>query len=179
MQGSFTAPFWRRPGALLLVLLLHLALWPVLQQTGGSSRSSLGDPSIHYLQLFHARPAAPQPLRAVRQHRAPRPAPSPVSGQATNTVAAPISAVPADSADGQLDLEALRASARANEGQRKPGEIEQMQAGHWRDRSLEQQLGAAVQKAQRKDCRNAYAGLGLLAIIPLAASTVVDTGCKW
>jgi hypothetical protein len=36
-----------------------------------------------------------------------------------------------------------------------------------------------IEAARKSDCKTAYAGAGLLAIIPLAASAVMDTGCKW
>ncbi|WP_036166205.1 hypothetical protein [Massilia sp. 9096] len=36
-----------------------------------------------------------------------------------------------------------------------------------------------IEAARKRDCKTAYAGAGLLAIIPLAASAVMDTGCKW
>lgn len=36
-----------------------------------------------------------------------------------------------------------------------------------------------AKRAEKKDCRTAYAGVGLLAIIPLVVSTATDTGCKW
>ena len=40
-------------------------------------------------------------------------------------------------------------------------------------------LGKAIAKAAKPDCRNAYAELGLLAIPPLVASSVGDGGCRW
>ena len=41
-------------------------------------------------------------------------------------------------------------------------------------------LGEGIEKAAKPDCRTAYAGLGLLAIFPLMASTVSDTmNCRW
>jgi hypothetical protein len=42
-----------------------------------------------------------------------------------------------------------------------------------------EQLGQALERARRADCRGAYAGLGLLAVIPLAKDAVTGTGCKW
>jgi len=36
-----------------------------------------------------------------------------------------------------------------------------------------------VERAKRADCRSAYQGGGLLAVIPLAIDTVRDKGCKW
>ncbi|MXN75916.1 hypothetical protein GR157_14380 [Burkholderia sp. 4701] len=40
-------------------------------------------------------------------------------------------------------------------------------------------LARGVSEARRADCRNAYAGMGLLAIPVLALDTVRDAGCKW
>lgn len=36
-----------------------------------------------------------------------------------------------------------------------------------------------LEKARRSDCKTAYAGLGLLAVIPLAKDAITGTGCKW
>jgi hypothetical protein len=43
----------------------------------------------------------------------------------------------------------------------------------------ESKLGRAIQKAAQPDCRDAYAGMGLLAIPFLLKDTVTDTGCRW
>lgn len=40
-------------------------------------------------------------------------------------------------------------------------------------------LGKAIQKAGQPDCRDAYAGMGLLAVPFLAFDTITDTGCRW
>ncbi|MBL0150085.1 MAG: hypothetical protein IPP87_15820 [Ideonella sp.] len=40
-------------------------------------------------------------------------------------------------------------------------------------------LTEGIEKAAKPDCRNAYAGLGLLAVLPLAVDAVRDKGCKW
>jgi hypothetical protein len=36
-----------------------------------------------------------------------------------------------------------------------------------------------LEKARRSECKSAYAGMGLLAVIPLARDAVTGTGCKW
>jgi len=36
-----------------------------------------------------------------------------------------------------------------------------------------------LEKARRSDCKSAYAGMGLLAVIPLAKDAITGTGCKW
>ena len=40
-------------------------------------------------------------------------------------------------------------------------------------------LSEMMEKAIKPDCRNAYAGLGLLAIPPLIASSIGNGGCNW
>ena len=41
-------------------------------------------------------------------------------------------------------------------------------------------LAREIEKAGKADCRSAYAGLGPLAVIPLALDAVrKDGGCKW
>ena len=43
----------------------------------------------------------------------------------------------------------------------------------------ETKLGRAIQKAAQPDCRDAYAGLGLLAVPVLIADAITDKGCRW
>jgi hypothetical protein len=40
-------------------------------------------------------------------------------------------------------------------------------------------LGSAIEKTAKEDCRKAYAGAGLLAVVPLAIDAVREGGCKW
>jgi hypothetical protein len=41
-------------------------------------------------------------------------------------------------------------------------------------------LAEGIAKAAKADCRTAYANLGLLAVIPLLATTISDkVGCNW
>ena len=40
-------------------------------------------------------------------------------------------------------------------------------------------LADGIAKAAKPDCRTAYAGMGLLAVVPLVASTVGNGGCRW
>lgn len=40
-------------------------------------------------------------------------------------------------------------------------------------------LARDIQKAGQPDCRQAYGGMGLLAVVPLLADTVRDKGCRW
>jgi hypothetical protein len=40
-------------------------------------------------------------------------------------------------------------------------------------------LAEGIDKAGKADCRKAYAGMGPLAVIPLAVDAARDGGCKW
>ena len=40
-------------------------------------------------------------------------------------------------------------------------------------------LAEGIAKAAKPDCRTAYAGMGLLAVVPLVASSVGNGGCNW
>jgi hypothetical protein len=45
---------------------------------------------------------------------------------------------------------------------------------------VDDKLGKAIDKAGKSDCRNAYGGAGLLAVVPLAVDALrKDGGCKW
>lgn len=41
-------------------------------------------------------------------------------------------------------------------------------------------LAEDIEKSAKPDCRNAHSGMGLLAVVPLAADALKkDGGCKW
>jgi Meckel syndrome type 1 protein len=40
-------------------------------------------------------------------------------------------------------------------------------------------LEQSIENAANKDCRNAYAGAGILAVVPLAVDAARGKGCKW
>ena len=40
-------------------------------------------------------------------------------------------------------------------------------------------LANAIEKAAKPDCRDAYAGMGLLAVVPLTVATIGNGGCRW
>ncbi|KVD23060.1 hypothetical protein [Burkholderia ubonensis] len=52
-------------------------------------------------------------------------------------------------------------------------------AGVSRRTTADATLARGMSEARRADCRNAYAGMGLLAIPALAIDAVRDAGCKW
>lgn len=124
-----------------------------------------------------ARPAA------AAVHAAPAPA-QPSTEEAPQIVLAPedeaVAAVgaPAQAAAG-FDLQAARGAARTwvkGEGAGRGGADGK---GKPLRSVRDEKFGEAVERARPADCRGAYAGLGLLAVIPLAASAVTGKGCKW
>ena len=208
-QVSKTAnPGISKPGypalTILLVITVHVLFWQLLRHQNVFVRHGDINPLVHYLQVLTIipKPVAPevrQPAeaasktektdkRAIRKEIAATKTASPSlqpskkpSESIPDTISQPApQAINSDSQPSPgLDLEAVRSSALALERQRKPSEIEQMQASHRRGDSLEKRLGEGAKRAEKKDCLKAYSGIGLLAVIPLAVSTVVDTGCKW
>jgi len=187
----------QRLPALAAVILLHLFLWqslirPLLHQ---EDTTPLPSTEIHWIKLpppvtpqtttptTRKIPSRAEPLRQAHQtHQTQTDSRSEAPSTITviNEPATDTSAVTKDmSAAPHLDLDALKAGALAADRQRKATTIEQIQNSHKRDNSFEKQLADGTKKAEKKDCRTAYAGIGLLAIIPLAVSAVTDTGCKW
>ncbi len=79
----------------------------------------------------------------------------------------------------RLDLEATRQRAReiASDGAAYRGFVPAIPAPPPVDRKAK--LADAIDKAQKPDCRDAYAAMGLLAVVPLVASTVGNGGCRW
>lgn len=47
------------------------------------------------------------------------------------------------------------------------------------DPNGDRQVVDPIENARRSDCKTAYAGYGLLAVIPLVKDAVTGTGCKW
>lgn len=74
-------------------------------------------------------------------------------------------------------MKAARATARLIDKHRKDGlvALPKPDPPLQRDERLER----AIERARRPDCKSAYSGLGLLAVIPLAKDAVTGTGCKW
>ncbi|MES2040057.1 MAG: hypothetical protein V4495_19750 [Pseudomonadota bacterium] len=188
----------------LLVIIAHILFWQLLRHQNVSVRHGDVNPPIHYLQVLTIvpKPVAPeisQPVEAaskaektekreirkeIATSKAAKPSPRPGKQPAelvpeTISQPAPLAVSPDNQTGQGLDLDAVRSSALALERQRKPSEIEQIQTSHRRGDSLEKRLGEGTKRAEKKDCLKAYSGIGLLAVIPLAVSTVVDTGCKW
>lgn len=194
--------------AWVILLLLHALLWyywPGLRwQASTDDKARL---EIQWLKLAPAKPVeppvaaaeapVPQKITATRKAKA---APA-LAKPATSANPEPVIAIPSvpvaahnetsaklspdsdplsqASPPASLDLDKMRGSARQMAKNYQTDTIAQIQESHRRDQRMETQLGQNVAKAAKKDCLKAYSGIGLLAIIPIAVSTVVDTGCKW
>lgn len=120
-----------------------------------------------------AKHAAPSEVQEVAGPPAPIILPAQEAPTAADTAPAP--AQP----DAGFEMQAARGTARAwvkGEGKGRGGADGQ---GTPFRPTLEERLGQGIERARRPDCRNAYAGMGLLAAIPLAASAVTGKGCKW
>lgn len=187
---------------IFLVILAHILFWQLLQSSNSALYPHKGT-DIHYLELLQVpRPVVTEPVKtaslpvkpvqatkptirqvpASRSSKAARQVPEPVA-EVTDKHKPPAPQASSDERPGVtapgLDLDAVRSSALAMERKRKPTEIEQMQASHRQTDSLEKRLGEGTKRAEKKDCLKAFSGIGVLAVIPLVASTVIDTGCKW
>ena len=121
------------------------------------------------------------------QHRAPAEAPpeAPQSAGPPATITLPAQDAPtaADAApaqpDASFEMQAARGTARAwvkGEGKGRGGADGN---GAPFLPSRDEKLGQAIERARPADCRKAYTGMGVLAVIPLAASAVTGKGCKW
>jgi hypothetical protein len=139
-------------------------------------------------------PAAPAPAAPRTKARsAPRPVPAAPDrpAQAAPEPATVIALPPDGEASSQarsapeqggaagFEMQAARGTARAwikGEGRGRGGADG---LGTPMRPSRSEQFGQALERARRADCRGAYAGMGLLAVIPLAKDAVTGTGCKW
>ncbi|AYZ65330.1 hypothetical protein EGY31_18560 [Burkholderia multivorans] len=89
---------------------------------------------------------------------------------------------PAPDVDWRRDLDAIgapRTSRRSPAAATISGLGASSGAGVSRRATADATLARGMSEARRADCRNAYAGMGLLAIPALAIDAVRDTGCKW
>jgi len=86
-------------------------------------------------------------------------------------------AAPGESGGPHIDMEAARRRAReiASEATSARGILPALPPPPER-KSKE---STALEKAVKPDCRTAYAGMGLLAVPVLVASTIGDGGCRW
>ena len=205
MQHALTEPLSKRLLVIFLMLSVHVSLWWAWQSQ--TQFKLWRERPTTYLQLLQIPLLTPPQPKEAQQKSPPetlvgaapviKPAKTsshPPSHQASDTANAititnvpPALSTPSPAAppDGEptpathLDLDALKASALAMDKQRRPSEIEKIQHDLRRDDGFEKKLGEGIQKAKAKDCVQAYSGLGILALIPLAASAVSDKVCKW
>ncbi len=150
-------------------------------------------------------PVAPLPQAAALPQSAPAPAvPAALAAPAMAPALAAVSPVPAGLGGGApagavdagtrlghdvAGAPALPASAppRLNLQLARPrgGEISRGQGGGMlavlpRPPEVGEKLGEQIAKTAKPDCRQAYAGAGLLAVVPLAVEALrKDSGCKW
>lgn len=152
--------------------------------------------------LAAASTPVPMPAPAVTPAPAPVPAPPVAVASVLPTTASPVTAglpsggAPAGRADAGTRLghdvagaPALPASAppRLNLQLARPrgGEISRGMGGGMlavlpRPPEVDDKLGQQIAKTAKVDCRSAYAGAGLLAVVPLVAEALrPDSGCKW
>lgn len=154
---------------------------------------------VTYMELLRVVAPVPKPKPKPVATLAELPKPRARPARAATTVATPDNAAPAaapaDSANPvivatdsaapdfaaapkPLDIDQLRRQAARNDTSFKTP-LDKVREEELRRKSIETAVAAAAKAGTRKDCQNAYAGIGILAIIPLLASAVVDTGCKW
>lgn len=134
-----------------------------------------------------ATPARPSRTRPVPVNAPEADAPPKPSDEATPVITAtepsPAAAAPADSdkpdSDAPaFDMAAARASARLIARRAKDSTValpERKAPSYDPDDTAQHGL----ERARRNDCRSAYSGLGLLAVLPLLKDAVTGSGCKW
>jgi hypothetical protein len=127
-------------------------------------------------------PSRPRPAHAVTQAKEPAPvATDPAPEPAPAAPSAEPSAEPSGTAPA-LDMAAVRSAARAyarSEPAPAPRSGTLLKAIQNETETQNEKLGRDIERARRGDCQTKYAGMGLLAVIPLVANTVTGTGCKW
>lgn len=104
--------------------------------------------------------------------------PAASAASASASAAAGASAAASVPAPVPLDIEAMKKSLRDAPAlfpeTGKPAQAD-FGGGPPRNKRFEEQMRRAIPP----DCRKAYAGIGLFAIVPLIFSTVTGIGCKW
>jgi hypothetical protein len=169
--------------ALLAAMLLHM-----------TARRPDDGPPAKRIDVFlvpprAVAPAAPAPAaarlprtRATRAAAAPRPEIAPVTTRADATATAAPAPVALDDAPA-FDMAAARGIARAAAREGNPSLVAlpkrpppTLDPGR---EAREDQLARGIARSSRNDCRSAYAGLGVLAVLPLLKDAVTGTGCKW
>ncbi len=173
-----TGPVARAGGWLLLSLTLHalLMVWPVAYEP----------------------PAQPQPLRITVRHASPPPLPethSTLTAPPTARVEPPVKRAKAHQSTPEpkistpeaaetespvITRESIRSAIQAQQRAPLKRQDDLPAALKAEPESVPQtRLAKEIERSRRKDCRNAYAGAGLLALPILLKDTVTDSGCTW
>ncbi|MGZ3182759.1 MAG: hypothetical protein ACXU8N_09985 [Telluria sp.] len=178
-----------RPAAIFLVLAAHallalLVLW---------YRAPRHEPAPHEtwmtLELVRERPrppAMPPPSRPrlAAAHARPRPAAPPVSPAAgpalTLVPPAPAAAAPVPETAHPVDFDAARKVAAAVGHEETLAARTHPNILKTEQLTRQERLARAISRAEKPDCKDAYAGMGILAILPLAKNALSkDSSCKW
>jgi len=185
------APVSRRVTALvapapLEVLAKPLAPEPVAHLPGPGSLPEAVQASTRVPEAASAPVAARLDLAGGASAAAAQASAAPSSGAAARVgldggpSAAAVSAVPGaapaqTAATGPARLNLSLPGAGLSAAQALPGVLP------WVPRPPERKtpLGDAVEQSARPDCRTAYSGAGLLAVVPLLADAARDKGCRW
>jgi type IV secretory pathway VirB10-like protein len=169
--------------AIVLAWLAHQAPAPRLEDTP-QRRSMLVFVTVRPKPMPKPPPPVAAPKPAAAAATAPIRPPRAISRPAAASDAPPAIVVerPPSATSAEVsanapafDIDAARTAARAVAREEGGG----AQGGAALKETREEKLGRSIEKARRRDCKTAYAGMSLLAVIPLAIDTVTDTGCKW
>lgn len=157
--------------------VVPVASVPAPASPARAAHAARSAPAAHATVARPAPVAAPAaaPATSAPVITAETPAPSDAAstpGSASPT--APAADAPAAPA---FDMAAARKTARLIEKHRKDGlvALPKPDPPLQRDDRLER----AIERAHRPDCKSAYSGLSLMAVIPLVKDTLTGTGCKW
>jgi hypothetical protein len=171
---SLTAPLAERPAP---AVDRAPPAAPVLRQLGAAVPATPApQPALPGEELLTAAPAPPglpatRPLAARVASPAGPSAPDAGPQRGHDVATAP--SVPASSPRLNLDLPRLRGGELSRYGT--SGVLPVLP----RPPELPDKLGREIEKTAKSDCRTAYGGLGLLAVVPLAVDAVRKDGCKW
>jgi hypothetical protein len=146
-----------------------LPIWniPVPQKKPEAANSEIKPASK---TVKHTAPLHPgKPLTPVEQ-------PHDVDSPSAPIVPAP---APAASATPRLDYGNIRNQALEIDRNREISPIDKLRQEQFKPHTVESGIQQAAKRGTRGDCQTEYAGMGLLAIVPLLVDTVTDRGCKW
>jgi hypothetical protein len=176
-----TASRYRTIVCLSAVLLIHLLIFAALNV--GRVLYSHRPETVSTVWMI-PEVVPPKVVRATRpadMKSVPRPA-RPVVNAIASKPEAPsetLTETPTPPSEVHLDLDSLRAQAVQQEISRKKSPVELANEANQKNHSFETQVDESVDKAKRDDCRTAYSGAGLLAVIPIAADLIRGKGCKF